>query len=113
MYSALEALVGLAVVEQVADAVYGVLEDRGGGEHDHADRGINERDDVEGGHETGDLADETEVFECFHGDRGWVSTAGGRCGGELVCGPTRSVLPVVHANDLSKRRWPKSALPGR
>ena len=74
MYSAFEALVGLAVVEQVTDAVHGVLEDRGGGEHDHADRGIDERDDVEGGHETGDLADEAEVFECFHGDRGAVST---------------------------------------
>ena len=74
MYSAFEALVGLAVVEQVTDAVHGVLEDRGGGEHDHADRGINERDDVEGGDKTGDLADEAEVFECFHGDRGTVST---------------------------------------
>ncbi len=28
-----------------------------------------------GGHQTGDLADEAEVFECFHGDRGVVSTA--------------------------------------
>jgi hypothetical protein len=46
--SALEAGVGLAVVEQVADAVHRVLEDRGGGEHDHAYGGIDERDDVEG-----------------------------------------------------------------
>ena len=73
--SALEAGVWLPVVEQVPDAVHGVLQDRGGGEHDHADRGIDERDDVEGGDKTGDLADEAEVFECFHGDRCAVSTA--------------------------------------
>ena len=73
--SALEAGVGLAVVEQIPDAVHGVLEDRGGGKHDHADRGINEWNDIEGGDKTGDLADEAEVFECFHGDRGAVSTA--------------------------------------
>ena len=73
--SPLEAGVGFAVVKQVADAVHRVLEDRGGGEHDHADGGIDERDDIEGGDKTGDLADEAEVFECFHGDRGAVSTA--------------------------------------
>jgi hypothetical protein len=61
--SALEAGVGLAVVEQVTDAVHSVLEDRGGGEHDHTDGGIDKRDDVEGGDKTGDLADEAEVFE--------------------------------------------------
>jgi hypothetical protein len=31
----------------------------------------------------------------------------------LVCGSVGGVLPVVHANDLSKRRWTKSAVPGR
>ena len=36
--------------------------------------GIDERDDVEGGDKTGDLAYEAEVFECFHGDQGAVST---------------------------------------
>jgi len=61
--SALETGVRLAVIERAADAVGRVLEDRGGGGHDHADRGIDERDDVEGGHQTGDLADEAEVFE--------------------------------------------------
>ena len=83
--SALEAGVRLAVVEQVPDAVHGVLEDRGGGEHDHADGGIDERDDVEGGDKTGDLADEAEVFECFHGDRGAVST--GSCPSRVRGGP--------------------------
>ena len=72
--SALEAGVWLTVVKQVADAVHRVLEDRCGGEDDHADRGIDERDHIEGGDKTGDLADETEVFECFHGDLGVVST---------------------------------------
>ena len=32
------------------------------------------RNDVEGGDKTGDLADEAEVFECFHGARDTVST---------------------------------------
>jgi len=72
--SALEAGVWFAVIEQVTDAVHGVLENRGGSEHNHADRGIDERDDVEGGDKTGDLAYEAEVFECFHGDQGAVST---------------------------------------
>ena len=68
--SALEALVGLAVVEQVPDAVDRVLEDGGGGEHDHPDLWIHKRDDVERGNEPGDLADEAEVFVsgfCFLG----------------------------------------------
>ena len=38
-------------------------------------RGIDERDHIEGGNQTGDLANEAEVFECFHGDREAVSTA--------------------------------------
>jgi len=45
VWSGLEAGVRLAVVEQVADAVHRVLEDRGGGKHDHADGGIDEWDD--------------------------------------------------------------------
>ncbi len=36
--------------------------------------GSTNGNDVEGGYETGDLADEAEVFECFHGDRDPVST---------------------------------------
>ena len=39
-----------------------------------SNRGIDERNDVEGEDKTGDLADEAEVFECLHGDRGSVST---------------------------------------
>ena len=85
--SALEAGVGLAVIEQVADAVHRVLEDRGGGKHDHSNRWIDERDDVEGGHKTGDLADEAEVFECFHGDRRAVSTAWGLSGHRKLAMP--------------------------
>ena len=46
----------------------------GSREHDHTDGWIDERDDIEGGDKTGDLADEAEVFECFHGDRDPVST---------------------------------------
>ena len=68
--SALEALVGLAVVEQVPDAVHRVLEQGGGGEHDHPDLRIHKRNDVERGNEPGDLADEAEVFVsgfCFLG----------------------------------------------
>lgn len=68
--SGLETLVRLPVVEQVTDAVHGVLEDRGGGENDHADLGIHEWDDVEGGNKSGDFPDEAEVFECFHDDLG-------------------------------------------
>jgi hypothetical protein len=78
--SALEALVGLAVVKQVADAVHRVLEQGCGGEHDHPDLRIHKRDDVKSGNEPGNLADETEILECFHGDRVAVSTTGGRCG---------------------------------
>ena len=63
--SALETLVRFAIVQQFADAVYGVLEDRGGGEHEHANRRIDERDHVEGGNKTGDLANEAEVLNGF------------------------------------------------
>ena len=75
--SALEALVWLAVVEQVADAVHGVLEDRGGGKRDHADLRIHEWNDAVSGDEPGEFPDEAEVFECFHGEPGAVSTVAG------------------------------------
>jgi hypothetical protein len=51
------AILRVAVIERAADAVDRVLEDRGGGGHDRADGGIDERDDVEGGDKTDDLAD--------------------------------------------------------
>ena len=72
--SASKALVRLPVVEQVADAVHAVLEERGGGEDEHAGLWIDKRDDVQCGHEPGKLADVAEVFERFHGSRAAVST---------------------------------------
>ena len=63
-------------MEQVADPVHSGLEDRGGGEH--PDLGIHKRNDTDGGNEPGNLADQAEILECFYGDRGAVSTAGGR-----------------------------------
>ena len=72
--SALEALVRQTVVHQVADAVHGVLEERGGGEYEHLDRWIDEGDDVESGDETGEFTDVGEVFERFHDGSGAVST---------------------------------------
>jgi hypothetical protein len=72
--SALEAVVRPAVVDQVSDAVHAVLDERGGGEDEHAGLGIDEGDDVQGGHEPGELAEIAEVFECFHGSRAAMST---------------------------------------
>ncbi len=69
--SALEALVWQPIIHQVADAVHRVLEEGGGGEHEHPDGWIDEGDDVEGGNESGEFADVGEVFERFHGDRGF------------------------------------------
>jgi hypothetical protein len=51
--TSLEALVRHPVVHQVADAVHSVLEEGGGGEHEHPERRIDEGDDVEGGNESG------------------------------------------------------------
>ena len=62
-HSALEAGVRQPVVHQVADAVDRVLEEGGGGEHEHPDRWIDEGDDVEGGDESGEFPDVGEVFE--------------------------------------------------
>jgi hypothetical protein len=45
--SAFEALVRFPVVEQVADAVHAVLEDRGGSEDQDAELWIHEGDDVQ------------------------------------------------------------------
>ncbi len=61
--SAFKTLVRLAVIEQIADAVHRVLENRSGGKHDHSDLWINKGNDVESGYEAGDLTSEAEVFE--------------------------------------------------
>jgi len=53
--SGLKALVRLAVVHQVSDAVHRVLEERGGCEYENSDRWIDEWDDVEGGNKSGDF----------------------------------------------------------
>ena len=55
--SALEAGVRQPIVHQVSDAVHRVLEEGGGGEHEHPDRQIDEGDDVEGGNESGEFSD--------------------------------------------------------
>ena len=68
--SALEALVRLAVVEQVADAVHRVFEDRGGGEDNDTDLRIDERNGAEGSDESGEFPGEAEVFERCHGEPG-------------------------------------------
>jgi len=76
--SGLEAGVRFTVIHQVSDAVHCVLEERCGGEHDHPDLWIDERNDIEGGNKSGDLPDEAEVFESFHGAWGTVSTLDGK-----------------------------------
>jgi hypothetical protein len=49
--SAFETLVRLAVVEQIADAVHRVFENRSSGKSDHSDFWIHEWDDVESRYE--------------------------------------------------------------
>jgi hypothetical protein len=71
--SAFETLVRLAVVEQIADTVHRVFEDRSGGKDDHSDLWINKGNDVESRYEAGDLSSEAEVFECVHDYRGNLS----------------------------------------
>ena len=66
--SSLEAGVRQPIIHQVTDAVHRVLEEGGGGEHEHPDRWIDEGDDVEGGNEPGEFPDVGEVFERFQGD---------------------------------------------
>lgn len=73
--SALEALVRLPVVEQVSDPVGAVLEDRGGSEDQDAELWIHEGDDVQSGNEAGELADQADVFERFHGSRAALSSS--------------------------------------
>ena len=53
-----EAAVGLAVVEDVAEAVGGVLDQGGDCEDDQAGLGAAEREDVGDGQEPGQLAEE-------------------------------------------------------
>ena len=50
--------VGFAVVEEVTDSVHAVLENGGDGEHEDPDLWIDERDGVQGGHESGEFAGE-------------------------------------------------------
>ncbi len=61
--SAFKTLVRLSVIEQIADAVYRVLENRSCRKHDHSDFWINKGNDVESRYEAGDLTSEAEVFE--------------------------------------------------
>ena len=70
--SALEAGVRQPIIHQVTDAVHRVLEEGGGGEHEHPDRWIDEGDEVEGGNESVEFPDVGEVFERFQylGQRG-------------------------------------------
>ena len=56
-HSALEAGVRQPIIHQVTDAIHRVLEERGGGEHEHPDGWIDEGDDVEGGNESGEFTD--------------------------------------------------------
>ncbi len=73
--SAIETLVRLAVVKQIADAVHRVFENRGCGKDDHSDLWINKGNDVESRYEAGDLTSEAEVFECVH-DNGGICQRG-------------------------------------
>ena len=73
--SALEALVWLAVVEQISDAVHRVFENRGGGKHDHSDLWVNKGNDVECRYESGDLTSKAEIFECVHDNLGICQSA--------------------------------------
>ena len=76
----LEALVRQPIIHQVTDTVHRVLEEGGGGEHEHPDRWIDEGDDVEGGNEPGEFSDVGEVFERFHDGSGRCPC----CAGERV-----------------------------
>jgi hypothetical protein len=71
--SAFETLVRLAVVEQIADAVHHVFENRSGGKDDDTDLWINKWNDVESRNKSGDLSSEAEIFECVHDYRGNLS----------------------------------------
>jgi len=61
--SAFETLVRHPFIHQVTDAVYRVLEERGGGKDEHPDGWIDEGDDVESGNESGEFPDVGEVFK--------------------------------------------------
>ena len=61
--SAFETLVRLTVVQQIADTVHRVFQNRSGGKYDHSDLWINKGNDVESRYEAGDLTSEAEVFE--------------------------------------------------
>ncbi len=54
--------------------VHGVLEDGRGGEDQDPEFGVNEWDGIEGGDESGDLAEVAENLERFHSDQIPVST---------------------------------------
>ena len=70
-----EALIHLPVVEQVTDPVHGVLEEGSCGEDDHPNCRFDEWQGVEGGDETGELADVAEILDRFHGVPVALSTA--------------------------------------
>jgi hypothetical protein len=76
--SGLEAGVRFAVIEQVTDAVYRVLEQGGSGENDHTHLGVHERDRSKSGDESGEFPGKAEVFERFHGAWRTVSTRDGK-----------------------------------
>ena len=69
--SVLEAGVRHPIIHQVTDAVHRVLEGRGGGEHEHPNRWIDQGDDVEGGNESGEFPDVGEVFKRFQWRPKW------------------------------------------
>ena len=66
-FSALEAGVRLPVVEQVADAVHSVLEERRGCEYEHTDRWIDGRVGSQSGNEPGVSPAEAEISEHIQG----------------------------------------------
>ena len=57
IFSAVEAGIRLPVVEQVAEAVHRVLEERCGCEYEHTDRWSDEWDHLKGGNESGKFPD--------------------------------------------------------
>ncbi len=60
-------MVGLAVIEQVPNAVHRVLEQGGGGKDDDPHLWIHEWNRSKSGDEPGDFPDEAGIFERFHG----------------------------------------------
>ena len=99
--SGLEAVVGLAVVEQVAEAVDRVLEDRRPGEDQHAHRRVHPRDGLQRGDEADQLAGALRPEHCLACRSGavageGVAGAGRRPGGGSAGLPARRLqAPAV------------------